>query len=285
MSDTSQQPFNLDDLPTNPQTPSITDEFQAQEEDVSKLLADYQDRFVAFVDILGFTELVQRSATDPSLLNQISQAFVIGRRSSNSDSDLRMHTFSDFVVLSAPNSREGLEVLLLETWSLIKDWLSKGFLSRGGIALGKIVHEVSGQTPVVFGPAFLAAYRIEQEVADVPRVVFSRSAREKLENFKLTFYQRVDSQNQNRQELTKLVYRCDDGPLCIDIFAHLRREGFDLGTSVIDEALQFRNGLCKNISSTVDTPKHYRKVNWLVSRFNEAIRSIPENKALEILNP
>ncbi len=87
-------------------------------------------------------------------------------------------SFSDHVVVSAPlilgqtkgNKRHITAILFFMIRILQKfayDALSKGFLIRGGISLGPLVHDEH----IVFGKALVNAVRIEESVSFYPRVV------------------------------------------------------------------------------------------------------------------
>lgn len=184
---------------------------------------------------------------------------------------LRVNTFSDFVVVSTESSPQGLDMLCFVVWSVAREWLSKGFLSRGGIARGKVIHvDAQDQHPaVVFGPAFIDAYLLEPEVADYPRVVLSRRVRRDVVAHQVNQEHRIKA-------LQKLVIPCEDGPMCLDLFAHLRRNGFTfLGKDHAPEAKQFADALRTHLDEGADVPRFYRRSLWLVQRFNQAVERTP----------
>lgn len=251
------------------------------EDDVPLNQKEYEDRYVAFIDILGFREIVKHSLREQpeesvSSLNSIFNALNLrfqgtaedyASQYGGSDSDLRVNTFSDFVVISSKSTEAGLDLLIFAVWCVTRDWLSKGYLSRGGIAKGPVIHaEAEGKTPgLVFGPAFIDAYAHEQEVADFPRVVFTKEVRTDLVQY------RKDGNN-TIAAIKTLVTKCQDGPMSIDMFGHLRRNGFEfLGKDHKEEAVQFQRTLVNQLEHGADLPRWYRKTIWLVQRFNEAI--------------
>lgn len=245
--------------------------------------ANYEARYIAFIDILGFKEIVrgslqQRNAsTSTSSLNSIFNALnidfrgLIGDYDSQSgvtSSDLRVNTFSDFVVISCRETEAGLDLLLFVVWCVIRDWLSKGYLSRGGITKGPVTH-IGGDSDykpgMVFGPAFIDAYTLEQEVADFPRVVLSKSVRSDVQKYRANGEGTISA-------IKKLVTKCEDGPMSIDTFGHLRNDGFQfLGNDHKDEATQFHSTLTHQLDHGADRPRWYRKTTWLVCEFNKAI--------------
>ncbi len=255
---------------------------QIIEDDVPRTSAAYETRYIAFIDILGFKEMIKKSGYEnnqevKSQLHRLADALSINYQGFVSDyekqspidnPDFRINTFSDFVVVSAAATAVGMEILIFVVARIAQDWLSKGYLCRGGITKGKVIHRDNGHLdkPMVFGPAFVGAYTLEQEVADYPRIVLSKEVRKDYEAFK------KKPNSDISKDFYKLVTKCDDGPLCIDFFAHLRKNGFEfLGKDHTLEAEQFHQTLAYELDHGSDHPKWYRKTAWLVNMFNKAI--------------
>jgi hypothetical protein len=249
------------------------------EDDVPKDLAEYEDRVIAFIDILGFSELVRRSASDSTQLRRLSQALLISPQLADNlptqpkaHREARIHTFSDFVVVSHEKTPQGLSAVIYLSWQIAKDWLSKGFLPRGGIAIGKLIHRThNGNTsaaPMVFGPAFLDAYGVESGIANVARIALHSSARKYREEV-LTANELSE---QDRSVVGDLVTKCEDGPHAISTFSHLRYGGFSMpNVDVRTEAKQFKRELEVRLKNDADNPAHFAKVSWLANEFNRAV--------------
>lgn len=254
------------------------------EDDAPKDIAEYEERVVAFIDILGFSDLVRASEHDVSgeQLRLLSQALDISpqladalKSPTQSDAPLanaRIHTFSDFVVVSHEKSAVGFAVVLFLSWLIAKDWLSKGFLPRGGIAVGKLVHRThNGHTsgaPMVFGPAFLHAYGVESGIADVARIALHVSARK----YRTEILSETTLKGVRLGSVKSLAFKCPDGPWAIDIFSHLRKNGFQLkNDGQRTEAEQFAQQLQVRLERDADNPQHYKKAHWLAQQFNNAI--------------
>ena len=137
----------------------------------------YKNRYVAFVDILGFTAIVRATEHDamPTRINALVKALAeIGSHhpSINESDDFQFQSFSDSTVMSSASTFTGLLQILYSISDLSIRLLQTGLLARGAIAKGNLHHD----RPVIFGPAFLDAYDIEQKIAKYPRVVLSRES-------------------------------------------------------------------------------------------------------------
>ena len=139
----------------------------------------YEDRYVAFVDILGFKNLVKNSVERLGVFTQIMEALktIHGEKEIN-DSNLdyircraygrEVTTFSDSIVISysAENKLAGYYLAYDLSYITLK-LLSQGISIRGGASLEKLVHTEK----YCFGSAMNKAYEIESKIAVYPRIV------------------------------------------------------------------------------------------------------------------
>lgn len=136
--------------------------------------AVYEKRLIAFVDVLGFSTLIEDSKVDTTLRRKIKNAMETIQKTVNEgiESSIRnVTTFSDSAVISYRGDEHSvLLYLLLDVIHLQLQLGIQGIMIRGGIAYGDCYHDGS----VVFGPAMNEAYRLENKVADWPRVVIDR---------------------------------------------------------------------------------------------------------------
>ena len=141
---------------------------------------EYEDRYVGFLDILGFSDLIHRTlGASPSVaIEDVIRALevpeevqldgiILGRIGDISAARHTLTAFSDCVAISTIASEQGLMNLLFHVRAIVFRLLRLGFLSRGGIARGPTYH-LEGK---VFGPAVLEAHRLEKQVAVFPRVI------------------------------------------------------------------------------------------------------------------
>jgi hypothetical protein len=127
---------------------------------------EYQRRVVAFLDILGFSALVER-ADEPEMRSAIEGVVRTMRQTlaPNELQDFRLSQFSDCVVLSAPGSAAGIHTVLSGAMILADNLLHRAVLLRGGVTIGNLIHN----DDVMFGPALLVAHNMDASGAP-PRV-------------------------------------------------------------------------------------------------------------------
>lgn len=153
-------------------------------------MIEFEERAVAFVDVLGFKALVENAASSDkarSLLSDLVALLegIVPKLDQTVDRAIPQHlipkhnSISDCIILSAPLSDEGsksyngLEVVIMRVIQLTHFFLDAGYLIRGGISVGKVWHTGSN----IVGPAYQEAYLLEAN-GNEPMVVLSDSARE-----------------------------------------------------------------------------------------------------------
>ncbi|MDV6340537.1 hypothetical protein R2103_01945 [Nitrosomonas sp. Is24] len=150
----------------------------------------FENRAVAFIDILGFKSVVGAAVQDGKGLCELEELIsmlesVVPNLDGTVDQSIHRdlipkHIYiSDCIILSAPlasdkmPSYRGLSILVMRVIQISHILLSKGYLIRGGISVGQVWHTDSN----IVGTAYQEAYQIETRT-DVPRVELSRGAKE-----------------------------------------------------------------------------------------------------------
>lgn len=141
---------------------------------------NFQDKFVAFVDILGFTNLVQRSEAGDGLSpSEILEAMkklgspkdeqaykTHGPRTcpcapkKTPDVSFRLTQASDCVIVSTEVSPAGAISIISHCWGAVINLLGKGLMCRGFIHRGQIFHEDGA----FFGSGYMEALGREPSV-------------------------------------------------------------------------------------------------------------------------
>ncbi|WP_248928667.1 hypothetical protein [Paenibacillus hamazuiensis] len=136
----------------------------------------YEERIIAFIDILGFKNLVNDESKCEDIGAILKLPYLI--RQDNMAKMLKikgvmMTSISDSLVFSIRLKERGAmnkitKLLTVFTQSLLSQ---HGLLLRGGIAVGKIYHD----NDIVYGPGLVKAYELESKIAVYPRIVMGFS--------------------------------------------------------------------------------------------------------------
>jgi hypothetical protein len=228
----------------------------------------YTLRYAAFIDILGFKEIVRKSVNNEQMVQELVKSLhAMGERNPHLEKvlgeDFRAHTFSDTILMSEKATASGLSHLLYQVQELALNLLRSGLLIRGGIAKGLLYHEES----VVFGPAFLEAYRLESNVASFPRVVLNKDVFEDVQK-----YREVD--DRWKEDFDADLRFSEDGPVHVHLlkrFGQLNREPRSEEFLHSEEVLQAQfcqRTLQSLIDDSMHEPRHFEKLKWFAIYWN-----------------
>lgn len=157
----------------------------------------YEDRIIAFIDILGFSEMIIKSTeNDLALRTILASVDVLYNEKNLSQIGLdilregnqeipqgvypSLHTFSDCVVISVVYHPVSFIELLHCVYRLAITLLAAGVFTRGSIVSGKLFDNER----VVFGPGLIDAYNMESRVAKYPRILVDEKVRALSEFFR-----------------------------------------------------------------------------------------------------
>ena len=121
----------------------------------------YVEKYVAFLDILGFSNLVEQADEDHALRKGLAEVLDIFQTTcgSNHTTGTRVTQFSDSLVISANRTELGLHALLNGCEWLAMNLIQYAVLLRGGVAIGRVTHE----DHVLFGLGVNRAYTFEKK--------------------------------------------------------------------------------------------------------------------------
>jgi hypothetical protein len=145
-------------------------------------VTDYNERYVAFIDILGFREHIRSINTNPEkleklleILNEMATNYPALSQSMAAtqgfENMLRVSTFSDNIVISGQLDPMGFAIVTTVCATLCARLLTQGVYARGAITVGRLHHTGS----VVLGEGLVRAYELESRTAIYPRVIFDDS--------------------------------------------------------------------------------------------------------------
>jgi hypothetical protein len=180
----------------------------------------FENRLVCFIDILGFTEIIEKfeKTKDTSIIETIKSAFdkaiqnlenpisdksaeilnVSEEKINHLKNDIFFKTFSDNIIISFTydDSNFLARLQLLVTFSNIFQYslTVQGVYTRGGISFGSFYSDKN----IIFSNALVKAYNLESKTAIYPRIVIDKTIIEKIEKY--------DTQNLITYGLTELIY-------------------------------------------------------------------------------
>jgi hypothetical protein len=247
----------------------------------------YEDRIVAFIDILGFKAILNSTVDDKgndiqpnidlivSAYNSIRDVWDLDEELYDDLPELRraheiikskskkITTFSDSIVISFLVSDESeIFSTLLELKWVIMRLISKGILCRGALTYGKMIHT----DKFLFGPALVEAYELESTAALYPRIILSDELIQLAGKYKAAHH---DSATEIRY-IKELLKKDTDGMYYIDYFLGAQSElddhenDFPEYIRLVSEAV--RKGL------RVKKPNVKIKYMWMKEKINKIIK-------------
>src|SRR5436190_15478207 len=130
---------------------------------------DYKKKLVAFVDVLGFSEIVYNSDNEriESYYTYLESRF----KDHISKTKLQYLFISDSIVVSADDSKENLFELTRLLTKIQCNLLIDKIIVRGAISFGNLY--VNNEGNVIVGDALIKAYQLESHAIN-PRIIIDR---------------------------------------------------------------------------------------------------------------
>lgn len=234
----------------------------------------YTERIVAFIDILGFKKLVERSLHSPEAAQRIYRALqLIYQRKEDNEATgfmgmqkygVEVAVFSDSVVISYPvDYSGGLFFVLLDVIHLQLELMGLGILIRGGIAIGPLYH--NGQ--IVYGPAMNQAYLLESVYAVYPRIILDEQT---AVNGTLKTCAQGHTVQMEAEYIDACIRRDKDGFYYLDI---LRQDSelSDFGDEYYYWLKTVRKIIVQGLNDNMTDKRIYDKYVWMKNYFNEVV--------------
>lgn len=251
----------------------------------------YEQRLVAFIDILGFKNIIRISENDGSQLKVIMEAIEFlktfevpdawntalieieesAQKKELEDFDIkstvRCTCFSDSVVVSVlcddTNINEATSTLISNLSLLGASLIRKGLLIRGGICFGNLMHSDNG---VVMGQSMIEAYEIESRIAKYPRIILSSKLLGKL-NYPI-------EKKSESYPYHQYIKRFSDG--CAG-FSQLRY--YQVLQSWVkytpdqlsNDLSQVRSAIVTGLNENFESPQVYEKYLWLKAEYEHLV--------------
>lgn len=130
---------------------------------------DYKEKLVAFVDVLGFSEIVYNSDNEriESYYSYLENRF----KDHISKTKLQYLFISDSIVISADDTKENLFELTRLLTKIQCNLLLDKIIVRGAISYGNLY--INDEGNIIVGNALIRAYQLESQAIN-PRIIIDR---------------------------------------------------------------------------------------------------------------
>lgn len=162
-----------------------------------------QNKYVAYLDVLGFKELVNRSNTNKLEIyfNTIKEVLSLIRSDKKNIESLLV---SDSTILISPDSKEDFKTLLIAVQTIQFELVKQDIWIRGAISYGEVYFDQDSN--LIVGKGLVNAYLLESS-AKFPRVIIDTSIIPKIADNRQEFFGFVNPDNNNfRNDKLKLVH-------------------------------------------------------------------------------
>lgn len=228
----------------------------------------YQDRAVAFVDVLGFRDKLKEFEEDANLRKAEGAEYLVSdkvnefvgtfkRVTSLLDADnFRYYLFSDNICITVDyvNNPELLISLLFTLSELFYSFAEKGYFLRGGVDVGKFVDE----RQIALGIPLATAYEMESKYAVYPRILISQRYNQLLQGY-LGEKQLPDSADLSRDQL--IYDSCEHSYL--NVFYNVIRKEDKVGFFT-----SFRQKITEHMQQNRKREAIFVKYDWLAGQYN-----------------
>jgi hypothetical protein len=229
----------------------------------------FQDRAVAFVDVLGFREKLQefeqdartKSTSEGSeyLISEKVNEFINTFKNVTSlldSGNFRYYLFSDNICITVDyvENPDLLISLLFTISELFYSFAQKGYFLRGGIDVGKFVDEQE----IALGVPLAKAYLMESKDAVYPRILISPGYTELLKNYQAD-NRLSDSHALNKQQL--IHESCEFSFL--NVFYNVIRKDDKVAFFT-----SFRQKIVEQLGANAKNEKIFIKYQWLAEQYN-----------------
>jgi hypothetical protein len=230
--------------------------------------AEYEQRILAYCDILGWRERIAESERDPSIVQSLVEKteqaphwsdLINGAKAQGKEIPygLEVAYWSDSSLVSCRDEPEAMGKVLGGICNHANEFLENGLLCRGAIVKGRLYHRGN----VMFGPAFLRAYDMEQDRAVFPRILIA-------DDIVATMNSDPEHQRYVRQD--------SDGLYFLDTFPKVLPASGKPDTFSEDSFQKFRASIDKGLRGSRLDPKRRMKWNWLAKYFNDVVTRFPD---------
>ncbi|WP_197082458.1 hypothetical protein [Pedobacter sp. BMA] len=218
-------------------------------------------QYVAFIDVLGFSDLVYKS--QHVQLEQYFQTVTeILSEMKRENQKIQSLNISDSIILITPDDLNGLKRLIRAVRKIQRKLMFKNILIRGAVSYGEAFFDDAHN--IIVGKGYIRAYQLEAE-AIYPRVIIDPSI---ISHLAMDRTELMDSLNKSEQfnSHSNYIFRhnastnIENDAIFIDYAYALKEED----TKISPLITTVYNNIKKNLYSD---QKFYAKYNWLRNYF------------------
>lgn len=251
----------------------------------------YENRLVAFIDILGFKDIIKDSEQNADKLRLIYDSLLFlkskekpaewslqfieieedAQKRGVENFDIINKTsctcFSDSIVVSVQigdnNINEMTSTLIANLSFIGAKLMTEGILLRGAITIGNIIHQDNG---LVMGQALIDAYQLEINIVKNPRIILSDKL---LKQLNYPFLMKKD-----RYPYHQYINRFEDG--CVGfhqmIYFQVLQTWTEMNVAILKTELsKIKQTIIQGLDSSFELPDVHNKYKWLKTEYNELI--------------
>jgi|WetSurMetagenome_2_1015567.scaffolds.fasta_scaffold48542_2 hypothetical protein len=234
----------------------------AKEPRIEKI--EYTEKFVAFIDILGFKNLILNSDLGKSreTIRFISDSIGIIRRNLNANNitDFRATYFSDNICISSSIDKLGISISYLihaiSEFQLF--WALRGIFVRGGISVGRHYEDNN----IIFSRGLVIAHFLEVKNAVYPRIIIDKDLLKTISRSYL----------ETTQNLQLICCDESDDRIFIDYLAAAGPAGEPI-MPFDDIFLRHKDSIVKQIKQNIGDSHTLDKYRWLARYHNYKLDS------------
>ncbi|GHN01559.1 hypothetical protein WSM22_30480 [Cytophagales bacterium WSM2-2] len=229
------------------------------------LKENLKDKFVAYIDVMGFSNLVNRDSV-ADLESYFIRVIEVLDKIKVDKGQIESFLISDAIILIAPSGLKGLKDIILATRRIQSALLWKKILLRGAISYGQVFYDKKDN--IIVGKGFIKAYLLEQE-AIYPRVIVDPSIIRIIADDKEAFIQSIQKDSGDKYD-DRLIYtksqfsQIDDDCIFID---YANKSVLQL--SLNENIKKVYETIVKNLYGE---QKLYSKYVWLRDYFTEWLK-------------
>jgi hypothetical protein len=224
---------------------------------VADVINYYEDRYTAFLDLLGFKHQVEIAERNSAELAKLHEILGVVKESlgENPKIGFRRNYFSDCIVLSADRTHVGLAEMLQSIKLLTTNMLQYDVLVRGGLTAGGAHHS----REFIYGTAVNRAYLLERECARNPLTLVSEEVLEDAEKYHNGFLGWFKEDGPKRYFVHYLIE-----------YAAYRPEPIYAGKWIMDDpGARTVDFICQRLNR--DTGSVLGKAEWFQAYWNETV--------------